>query len=80
MIVDFLLPELGENVASATVTSWLKSVGDTVAQGEPLLEVMTEKINAEVESPFAGVLVEVVKDVDDDVLPGTVVARFEVAD
>lgn len=78
MIVDFPLPELGENVASATVMQWHKAAGDTVKQGDPLLEVMTEKVNVEVESPLAGTLVEIVRDVDDDVQPGAIVARFEV--
>lgn len=79
MIVDFPLPELGENVASATVMQWHKSAGDTVQRGELLLEVMTEKVNVEVESSLDGTLVEIVRDVDDDVLPGAVIARIDVA-
>ena len=79
MIIDFPLPELGENVASATVIEWHKAVGDDVAQGDLLLEVMTEKVNLEVESTFDGKLVEIIKNVDDEVMPGAVVARFQAA-
>lgn len=78
MIVDFPLPELGEQVSSATVTAWSKAVGDKVSSDELLLEVMTEKINVEVVSPWDGTLVEILKDVDEDVAPGVVVARIEV--
>lgn len=79
MIIDFPLPELGENVASATVIEWHKAVGDDVAQGDLLLEVMTEKVNLEVASTFDGKLVEIIKNVDDEVMPGAVVARFQAA-
>ncbi len=50
------MPQLGESVAEGTIGKWLKQPGDTVAKYEPLLEVITDKVNAEVPSPFAGVL------------------------
>ena len=53
------MPQLGESVAEGTIGKWLKNVGDTVARDEPLLEVITDKVNAEVPSPFAGVLREI---------------------
>ncbi len=53
------MPQLGESVAEGTVGRWLKQPGDTVAKFEPLLEVITDKVNAEVPSPFAGVLREI---------------------
>ena len=53
------MPQLGESVAEGTIGKWLKQPGDTVAKYEPLVEVITDKVNAEVPSPFAGVLKEI---------------------
>ena len=53
------MPQLGESVAEGTIGKWLKKIGDEVALDEPLLEVITDKVNAEVPSPFAGVLREI---------------------
>ncbi|STC83766.1 2-oxoglutarate dehydrogenase, E2 component, dihydrolipoamide succinyltransferase [Corynebacterium ulcerans] len=68
------MPELGESVTEGTITQWLKSVGDTVAVDEPLLEVSTDKVDTEVPSPVAGVLLEVRFDEDDTVDVGEVIA------
>ena len=53
------MPQLGESVAEGTIGKWLKQVGDHVDKYEPLLEVITDKVNAEVPSPFEGVLKEI---------------------
>src|SRR5687768_18426091 len=53
------MPQLGESVAEGTIGKWLKQPGDTVAKYEPLLEVITDKVNAEVPSPYEGVLKEI---------------------
>ncbi len=53
------MPQLGESVAEGTIGRWLKKPGDRVAKYEPLLEVITDKVNAEVPSPFEGVLTEI---------------------
>ncbi len=53
------MPQLGESVAEGTIGKWLKQIGDVVALDEPLLEVITDKVNAEVPSPFAGTLREI---------------------
>ncbi|MDP2289076.1 MAG: 2-oxoglutarate dehydrogenase, E2 component, dihydrolipoamide succinyltransferase [Actinomycetota bacterium] len=58
-IVDVLLPLLGESVTEGTVTRWLKQVGDTVAADEPLVEISTDKVDTELPSPAAGVLVAI---------------------
>jgi len=50
------MPQLGESVAEGTIGKWLRQVGDTVAVGDPIVEVVTDKVNAEVPSPFAGVI------------------------
>lgn len=56
---DVILPELGESVTEGTVTRWLKDVGDSVAEGDPLLEVSTDKVDTEVPSPVGGTLLEI---------------------
>ena len=54
------MPQLGETVTEATVTRWFKAVGDTVASGETLYEVSTDKVDSEITAPVAGVLREIV--------------------
>ncbi|WP_327404647.1 2-oxoglutarate dehydrogenase, E2 component, dihydrolipoamide succinyltransferase [Streptomyces sp. NBC_01288] len=56
---DVVLPALGESVTEGTVTRWLKAVGEEVAEDEPLLEVSTDKVDTEIPSPVAGVLLEI---------------------
>lgn len=73
------LPSLGQAVTEATITRWLKAVGDVVALDEPLLEVSTDKVDAEIAAPAAGILVEVVEPEDAVVAVGAVVARLGVA-
>ncbi|MGO1680907.1 MAG: biotin/lipoyl-containing protein, partial [Corynebacterium variabile] len=68
------MPELGESVTEGTVTQWLKKVGDTVAVDEPLLEVSTDKVDTEIPSPAAGVLLEIKAEEDDTVDVGAVIA------
>jgi 2-oxoisovalerate dehydrogenase E2 component (dihydrolipoyl transacylase) len=58
-VAKVTMPQLGESVAEGTIGRWLKQPGDTVAKYEPLVEVITDKVNAEVPSPFAGVLREI---------------------
>ena len=76
MSEDVKLPALGESVTEGTVTRWLKSVGDTVAVDEPLLEVSTDKVDTEVPSPVAGVLEEILVDEDETAEVGAVLARI----
>ncbi|WP_417562487.1 2-oxoglutarate dehydrogenase, E2 component, dihydrolipoamide succinyltransferase [Microbacterium sp.] len=73
---DIVLPELGESVTEGTVTRWLKSVGDAVEVDEPLLEISTDKVDTEIPSPFAGVLVEILAGEDDTVDVGSVLGRI----
>ena len=53
------MPQMGESIAEGTVARWLKQVGDSVGRDEPLLEISTDKVDAEIPSPVAGVLVEI---------------------
>jgi 2-oxoisovalerate dehydrogenase E2 component (dihydrolipoyl transacylase) len=61
-VAKVTMPQLGESVAEGTIGKWLKHPGDSVALDEPLLEVITDKVNAEVPSPFAGVLRKILAD------------------
>ena len=55
---ELKLPKMGESVAEATITSWLKEVGDTIEMDEPVLEIATDKVDSEVPSEVDGKLVE----------------------
>ena len=59
MSVSVTLPELGESVAEGTVTRWLKNVGDSVAQDEPLVEIATDKVDTEIPSPVCLSLIHI---------------------
>jgi len=58
-VAKVTMPQLGESVAEGTIGKWLKELGDAVAKDEPLLEVITDKVNAEVPSPYEGILREI---------------------
>ena len=75
------MPQIGddEEVEEATLVAWLKQVGDEVAEGESIAEVMTEKVNVEVESPFAGTLTEILVEEDRAVTAGQPIARIDEA-
>jgi len=59
MSVEILMPELGESVHEGTVSRWLKKVGDQVKEDEPVVEIMTDKVNTELGAPASGVLSEI---------------------
>ncbi|MFV0428839.1 MAG: 2-oxoglutarate dehydrogenase, E2 component, dihydrolipoamide succinyltransferase [Arachnia sp.] len=74
MSTEVTLPALGESVTEGTISRWLKAVGDTVEQDEPLLEVSTDKVDTEIPSPVAGTLLEVRFAEDDIAQVGDVLA------
>lgn len=71
---ELKLPQMGESVAEATLTTWLKEVGDTIALDEPVFEIATDKVDSEVPSEVEGTLVEKLFEVDDVIKVGEVVA------
>ena len=73
-MAEVTLPQLGETVTEGTITRWFKKVGDTVAADEPLFEVSTDKVDTEVPSPVAGVLIEIRVPEGDTVPVGAVIA------
>tara|TARA_R110002050_G_scaffold74772_4_gene160119 strand:+ start:21055 stop:22368 length:1314 start_codon:yes stop_codon:yes gene_type:complete len=74
---ELKLPKMGESVAEATITSWLKEVGDTIELDEAVLEIATDKVDSEVPSEVDGVLVEKFFNIDDVVQVGQVLAIIE---
>jgi 2-oxoisovalerate dehydrogenase E2 component (dihydrolipoyl transacylase) len=76
-VAKVTMPQLGESVAEGTIGKWLKLVGDEVALDEPLLEVITDKVNAEVPSPFAGILREILVQEGQNVPYGVEIAVIE---
>lgn len=74
---ELKLPKMGESVAEATITSWLKEVGDTIESDEAVLEIATDKVDSEVPSEVDGVLVEKLFDVDAVVQVGQTIAVIE---
>jgi 2-oxoisovalerate dehydrogenase E2 component (dihydrolipoyl transacylase) len=79
MATDVRLPQLGESTYEATIGKWLKRPGDAVARFEPLVELITDKVNVEMPAPFAGRLVELVAAEGATLPTGAVIARMELA-
>jgi pyruvate/2-oxoglutarate dehydrogenase complex dihydrolipoamide acyltransferase (E2) component len=59
MAVRVVMPQAGQDLETGTITSWLKAEGDTVARGEPIVSIETEKISVDVEAPAAGTLLRI---------------------
>src|SRR3981189_3279916 len=59
MAVDIVMPQMGESIFEGTITKWLKKPGDKVERDEPLFEISTDKVDAEIPAPSAGVLKEI---------------------
>ena len=75
---ELKLPKMGESVAEATLTSWLKDIGDTIEEDEAVLEIATDKVDSEVPSEVTGVLVEKLFEVDDIIQVGQTIAVIEI--
>jgi len=72
--VDVVMPQMGESIFEGTITKWLKAVGDVVEKDEPLFEISTDKVDAEIPSPVAGILTEIKAGEGETVQINTVVA------
>jgi len=77
MATEVVMPQMGESIAEGTITKWLKSVGDHVDRDEPLFEISTDKVDAEIPSPAAGTLTEVRFKEGETVEVNTVVAVLD---
>ena len=78
-LTDVIMPQMGESIFEGTITKWLKKTGETVQQDEPLFEISTDKVDAEIPSPAAGVLSEIKVQAGTTVQINTVVATIGVA-
>jgi 2-oxoglutarate dehydrogenase E2 component (dihydrolipoamide succinyltransferase) len=76
-LVDLVMPKMGESIMEATILKWTKNVGDTINMDETLLEIATDKVDSEVPSTAAGVVKEILFNVNDVVPVGKVIARIE---
>lgn len=74
MSVEVVMPQMGESITEGTVSKWLKAVGEKIEKDEPILEISTDKVDAEVPSPGAGILLEIRHQEGETVAVGTVVA------
>lgn len=73
---ELVLPKLGESITDATIISWLKNVGDTIEEDEPICEIATDKVDSEVPSPVNGTIIEILYEADDVVDVGKAIARI----
>ena len=80
MKVEVLLPQWGMGMSEGTVTAWKKKVGDSVAEGEILAEIETEKVTQELESPATGVLTEILVGESQEAPVRTALAIIEASD
>jgi 2-oxoisovalerate dehydrogenase E2 component (dihydrolipoyl transacylase) len=78
-LAQIKMPQLGESVTEGTVDKWLKNEGDFVKRDEPIVEVVTDKVNAEIPSPFEGKLVKITAAQGETVQVGAVIAQIETA-
>jgi pyruvate dehydrogenase E2 component (dihydrolipoamide acetyltransferase) len=77
MPMNIIMPQMGESVAEGTITRWMKKVGDRVERDEPLFEISTDKVDAEIPSPAAGVLSKILVDENQTVEVNTVVGQID---
>src|SRR6266581_3128875 len=77
MATEVVMPQMGESIAEGTITKWLKSVGEHVDRDEPLFEISTDKVDAEIPSPAAGTLTEIKFKEGETVEVNTVVALLD---
>ena len=74
MPTEVVMPQMGESIAEGTIVRWIKKVGDSIDRDEPLFEISTDKVDAEIPSPGAGVLLEIKAQEGDTVPVNSVVA------
>ena len=76
MIIDVVMPKMGESITEGTILEWKKNIGDTIKRDETLLEISTDKVDSEVPSPDSGTILEIFFEVNQTVEVGTVIAKI----
>src|SRR5688572_20275793 len=79
MATNVVMPQMGESIAEGTIVRWIKKVGDAIDRDEPLFEISTDKVDAEIPSPGAGVLLEIMVKEGETVPVNSVVALIGAA-
>src|SRR5262245_7422075 len=79
MMTNVVMPQMGESIAEGTIVRWIKKVGDSIDRDEPLFEISTDKVDAEIPSPAAGVLTEIRVKEGETVAVNSVVATIGTA-
>lgn len=77
MIIDVIMPKMGESLQEGTITKWLKKVGEKVERDEMILEISTDKVDTEVPSPASGILIKILAKENETVEVGKVIAHIE---
>ena len=77
MVIDVVMPKMGESINEGTILEWYKKVGEAIAQDETLLEIGTDKVDSEIPSPREGIVIEILAQPNDVIDVGEVIARIE---
>ena len=77
MIIDVVMPKMGESITEGTILEWYKKIGDEIEQDETLLEIGTDKVDSEIPSPSSGVITMIMAEPNDVVDVGEVIAKIE---
>ena len=77
MIIDVVMPKMGESITEGTILEWKKQVGDSIAMDEILLEIGTDKVDSEIPSSAEGVIVEILAKPNDVIEVGKVIAKID---
>jgi len=77
MVIDIVMPKMGESIMEGTIIEWRKSIGDSIEVDEILLEIGTDKVDSEIPSPNAGIITEILAEPNDVIDIGVVIARIE---
>ena len=77
MVVDVIMPKMGESIMEGTILEWYKKVGDSIEKDETLLEIGTDKVDSEIPSPASGTISEILANPNDIVDVGKVIAKID---
>ena len=77
MVIDVVMPKMGESITEGTILEWYKKVGEPIAQDETLLEIGTDKVDSEIPAPNGGIVIEILAQPNDVIDVGEVIARIE---
>ena len=79
MIVDVIMPKMGESITEGTILEWYKEVGEAINKDETLLEIGTDKVDSEIPSPGTGTVIEILAKSNDVIDVGEVIAKIAVS-